>query len=313
MLATALEALKGRLPASDAEAEARAGQWKSSDPLPTIPPSLLNSGDICAYVAATGMIHPFWPEDVKPASYAFRLKGLCRDEKGNFVEIEEGDDFELKPNSIAFVTLEPYIRLPDYIALRFNLKIKNVYRGLLLGTGPLVDPGFEGRLSIPLHNLTASSYRFRGGETMIWVEFTKLSPNERWMQHSTDQAPLEAQLYVPFPANKYGRQLKKYLDEADRLNVIVSSIPGVFTEAREAAEKANVAATRAQIGAALTIVVILGIVFAAFSLTRGFVSEARNDLRSHVEVTDSLLHLVADLQRKVDSPTGVRPLRLGRE
>jgi deoxycytidine triphosphate deaminase len=313
VLTRAFEALKGRLPASDGEAEARAGQWKSSDPLPTIPPSLLNSADICAYVAATGMIHPFRPEDLKPASYAFRLKGLCRDEKGDFVEIEEGDEFELKPNSITFITLEPYIRLPDYVALRFNLKIKNVYRGLLLGTGPLVDPGFEGRLSIPLHNLTANSYRFRGGETMIWVEFTKLSPNERWMHHSSDQAPRDAQLYVPFPPDKYGRQLKKYLDEADPLRVIVSSIPGVFTEAREAAEKANVAATRTQIGTALTIVLILGIVFAAFSLTRGFVSDARNDLRTHVEVTDSLLHHVAALQRKVDSLTGVRPHRVGRE
>jgi deoxycytidine triphosphate deaminase len=259
------------------------------------------------------MIHPFRPEDVKPASYAFRLKGLCRDEKGSFVEIEEGDDFELKPNSIAFVTLEPYIRLPDYIALRFNLKIKNVYRGLLLGTGPLIDPGFEGRLSIPLHNLTANSYRFRGGETMIWVEFTKLSPNDRWMQHSNDQAPRDAELYVPFPADKYGRQLTEYLHDADPLRVIVSSIPGVFTEAREAAEKANAAATRTQIITGLTILGILAIVFAAFSLTRGFVSDARNDLRTHVEVTDSLLHRVADLQRKVDSLTRAGPRGVGRK
>jgi deoxycytidine triphosphate deaminase len=252
------------------------------------------------------MIHPFHPEDLKPASYAFRLEGLCRDEKGDLVEIEEGDDFDLKPNSIAFVTLEPYLRLPDYIALRFNLKIKNVYRGLLLGTGPLVDPGFEGRLSIPLHNLTANSYRFRGGDTMIWVEFTKLSPNERWVKHNKDQAPLDPLLYEPFPADKYGRTLKKYLEEADQHRVIVSSIPSVFTEASEAAKRANAAATRVTVGLVFTIIGLLGIVFAAFNLTRGFVSDAREDLRAHVESSDSLMRRVTDLQRAVDSLTRIR-------
>ncbi len=28
-----------------------------------------------------------------------------------------------------------------------------VYKGLLLGTGPIVDPGFVGKLYIPLHKL----------------------------------------------------------------------------------------------------------------------------------------------------------------
>lgn len=300
MVAGAPTPFAALLPPDDAQAKARADKWKSADPYPSIPPSLLNSADICAYVATAGMIHPFHPEDIKPASYAFRLEGLCRDEKGTFLEIKVGDDFELKPNSIAFVTLEPYIRLPDYMALRFNLKIKNVYRGLLLGTGPLVDPGFEGRLSIPLHNLTANSYRFKGGDTMIWVEFTKLSPNERW-KNKKDEAVLDPALYVPFPGDKYGRTLKKYLEEADEHRVIVSSIPGVFREASKAAERANAAATRVGIGLVVTIIGLLSIVFAAFSLTRGFVSDARNDLKAHAQTTDSLRNRVTDLQRRVDS------------
>ena len=64
---------------------------------------------------------------------------------------EKLDGFDLAPNSIAFVALEPCFRIPEYMALRFNLKIKHIYKGLLLGTGPLVDPGFSGKLFIPLH------------------------------------------------------------------------------------------------------------------------------------------------------------------
>ncbi len=298
--------LSTRLAKNDDEAKQRSSLWKSSDPLPSIPPSLLHSGDIAAYIEATGMIHPFHAEDLKPASYAFRLMGACRDDKNNFFEIPGGEDFEVRANSITFVTLEPYIRLPDYIALRFNLKIRNVYRGLLLGTGPLIDPGFEGRLSIPLHNLTENTYRFRGGETMIWVEFTKLSPSERWTSEEEDRATKDQGLYVPFPTAKYGRVLADYLKEASP-HPILSSIPGVFNEAREAAKKATDAAKWIQIGTLITIVAVLGIVFAAFSLTRGFVTDARNDLKAHAIANDSLRNELRRLQQKLDSLLRILP------
>ncbi|MDZ8091094.1 MAG: hypothetical protein RMZ42_04015 [Nostoc sp. DedQUE05] len=145
---------------TEAEAEDRFKIYRSLDPFDDIEPALLNSAHIYDYVAATGMIYPFDPENLKSASYEVKVLGECVywDEEGQKVvqNIKEGDQFFLRPNSIAFVTLEPMFRLPDYIALRFNLKIKNVYRGLLLGTGPLVDPGFVGRLSLPLHNLTTN-------------------------------------------------------------------------------------------------------------------------------------------------------------
>jgi len=168
---------------SDGEAALRFEEYRSKDPFPDIPPALLNSADIYDYVAKTGMIHKFYQEKLKPASYEVNLLGRCiywdEDGKKHDEDITEGKEFILRRNSIAFVTLEPMFRVPDYIALRFNLKITHVYRGILLGTGPLVDPGFSNRLSMPLHNLTTNDYTFRGGEPLIWMEFTKLSINER--------------------------------------------------------------------------------------------------------------------------------------
>ena len=70
-------------------------------------------------------------------------------------DISEDGSFELPPNTISFIQIEPKIRLPDYIAIRFNLRITHVHRGLLLGTGPLIDPGFSGIPLIPLHDLTS--------------------------------------------------------------------------------------------------------------------------------------------------------------
>jgi deoxycytidine triphosphate deaminase len=162
---------------TDKEALERFDKYKSKDPFLEIAPALLNSADIYDYVAATGMVYPFDAGKLKSASYSVPILGKVvywNEHNEKIVEdIKRGEEFVLRPNSIAFVTIEPMLRIPDYIAFRFNLKITNVYRGILLGTGPLVDPGFIGKLSIPLHNLTTNNYTFVGGDDLIWIEFTK--------------------------------------------------------------------------------------------------------------------------------------------
>ncbi|MBD2129587.1 hypothetical protein NDI39_08070 [Microcoleus sp. ZQ-A2] len=219
----------------ETEAQRRFAQYRSTDPFPDILPALLNSADIYDYVAATGMIFPFDQKKLKSASYEVKLLGKCVywDEDGSYKseEIKEGQSFTLKPNSIAFVTLEPTLCLPDYIAVRFNLKITNVYRGLLLGTGPLVDPGFVGKLSLPLHNLTANSYKFRGGEPLIWMEFTKLSSNNRW-RPSTGQTSAIGRNGQYKPFRNQPCDVEGYLHKADPHRSIRSSIPNVIQSAQ---------------------------------------------------------------------------------
>ena len=192
--------------------------FKKVDPFPRIPGTLLNSADISSYVDKTGMIHPFYEEDLKSASYAARIAGKCKfwnDETKVFEEIllkKSGDKLILKPNAIAFVGIEPTFRLPDYIALRFNLKITHVYRGLLLGTGPLIDPGFKGKISIPLHNLTSNEYVFSFNESLIWIEFTKTSPIpgvEEITKETEAEYDLErCRTFKSFPEGKAGQDLR---------------------------------------------------------------------------------------------------------
>lgn len=231
--------IKALLPQSDAQAEERYNEYKSHDPFPEIKPSLLNSADFINYIIATGMIFPFHPirKNIKPASYALSLKGPCIfwDENGvkQSCIINEGDILPLKKNSIVFISLEPKFRIPQYIALWFNLKISLVYKGLLLGTGPLVDPGFEGILSLPLHNLTTSDYNLRGGDVIIYIEFTKLSPHSNWVNNSPGNI-VKAGIYVPFDPEKNKRKtLNDYLYLANEGKPIRSSIPEVIKEANK--------------------------------------------------------------------------------
>jgi deoxycytidine triphosphate deaminase len=252
---------------NDQDAENRFKTYANRDPFPDILPSLLNSADVWDYVLSTGMLCPFRPEELKPASYEIRLLGECVywDEQSHqkIVNLKEGDEFILKPNSIAFVTLEPYFRVPDYIALRFNLKITHVYRGLLLGTGPLIDPGFHGRLSIPLHNLTTNEYKFKGGEGLIWMEFTKLSSHIKWENLTGLQNRVGE--YKSFPSQKNLKGVKEYLAKASPHRAIKSSISDAVISARDASRKAARSSQLFSVGgviaiAALTVSIIVPVI-----------------------------------------------------
>lgn len=230
---------------SDTDANARFNKFFEVDPFPDIRPALLNSSDIRSYVGATGMIYPFVEneEKFKTASYEVNLLGKCVywDDKGEKVVklVKENDEFILRKNSIAFVTLQPMFRLPRYIALRFNLKITHVYRGILLGTGPLVDPGFCNYLSIPLHNLTTNDYVFKGGEGLIWMEFTKLSyPAKSSAVTPTPQEWVGKIAEFPVRKNKLN-DVEDYIRKGEPHRPVRSSIPEVFRNAEEAANDAK--------------------------------------------------------------------------
>ena len=135
------------------------------DPCKDIQPALLNSADIKRYVDEGCLIENenFDPERrLKTASYEMRLLGELYywDSRDNgkleqhCEEVCDGKRIILPRNSITYLWTKEKLLLPEYIAARFNLHIRYVHKGILLGTGPLVDPGFFGNLLIPLHNLT---------------------------------------------------------------------------------------------------------------------------------------------------------------
>lgn len=165
-------------------------KFKSKDPFPHIPSALLNSEDIVKYILTTGMIDPFIPENLEDATYICTFSGtyLRYDSNGQAETktLSEDDELCIEPNSITYLEIEERFMIPLYMVLRFNLKVQNVYKGLLLGTGPIVDPGFVGKLYIPLHNLTLNEYVIKPKAQLISVEFTKLSLKDEWKILSQD-------------------------------------------------------------------------------------------------------------------------------
>ena len=243
----------------------RAARWLDKDPYPKIPRALLTAEHIKAYVKATGMIYPFHEGGLKSASYEMALRGEViwwdEDKVKQRIEVKGNKPafVELAPNSITFVQVEPTFRLPRYMAIRFNLRIALVHRGLLLGTGPLVDPGFAGRLLIPLHNLTATICRIDLRKALIWVEFTKttygIAPGDH--QRKDHLFPDDGKNLTP----------DEYLYKASLGEPILSSIPQATKDAKERAVAAETDAKKSasaldkirNIGIIVVITVVAGI------------------------------------------------------
>jgi deoxycytidine triphosphate deaminase len=320
----------GQLPAAESqyaecsnEAERRSRKYRGAeidcDPFPDIPPALLSSEHIKAYVRQTGMIHPFRDgrDDLKSASYEVKPGGqfIYWDEDGKKVTVPITKDgtFTLPPNSISFVQTELEFRLPQYIAVRFNLRITHVHRGLLLGTGPLVDPGFHGNLLIPLHNLTSDEYVIRGDEGLIWIEFTKTS-------HKATRAPVTDapnETFEKTDARKYDQLPEYYFDRASKNRPIRSSIPLVVADATKLARSASTAAKRAErtnrifLGAGLLAIAgtLVGL-FSLFGAVNANVMAAHNLIAS---VSTSATQAAQEAKRAQEDVNGLKTLIEGAE
>ncbi|MGC8494755.1 MAG: dCTP deaminase domain-containing protein [Syntrophobacteraceae bacterium] len=228
------------------EAISRYEKHKSEDPFPRIPPALLSSAQIQAYISKTGMVWPYFPADdpkeerVTSASLTMTigpevLYWDSEDKQQYYRTLTKDDSIILRPNSITFLRPAEQFNLPDYIAARFNLRIIHVHRGLLLGTGPLMDPGFKGYPMIPVHNLTENEYTVRVGDDFINVEFTKLECNSSYHFDKTDANGHEFPFkYLPNRMKTCDYNFTKYIDKNVPQRKVKSSLSAVIDQAKDA-------------------------------------------------------------------------------
>lgn len=292
---------------SEQEAEARAKAFRYHDPLAEqeIPPALLSSNHFIAYIKATALIHPFYEEKgrIKAASYEVRAAGntIRWDAEGKKVVTPITDDAPifLPKNSITFIQIESKIRLPQYIAIRFNLRISHVHRGLLLGTGPLIDPEFDGEILIPIHNLTDEDYHVSRAEGLIWVEFTKTS------------APPDPNRDFKLEPRKNALTATDYLERANKNNAIRSSLEGVLVEAKSRAVAAEASAKEAQawiekittigiVGAVIATVTIVLALHSYFGTMITMAGTVQDKASSAVAKVESLASRTDDDRKSID-------------
>jgi deoxycytidine triphosphate deaminase len=273
-------------------AEDKYKDFAKIDPFPDIPDALLNSTDVIKYILTVGMIEPFNPENLDGATYTCNFSGKYKFWDGEGIPNNGEGELQLRSNSIAFLEVEPMFRIPEYLILRFNLKVQHVYKGLLLGTGPIVDPGFQGNLYIPLHNLTSNEYVIKPNAPLICVEFTKLSSYEqRKLKDNTPSRsciqsldfssiphifrgiqPRKLDDYIKkaLTGDELCRKLKSADNRADIFSV-GSSVPEAIKKSEQASKKAEKSAQKSKrlinwIGLGTLIVIIIAAVAAILQI-----------------------------------------------
>lgn len=113
---------------------------------------------------------------LQPAAYTLTVGDDYVDSNGKKGRLSKRKpSFVMEPNSIVYVSTAESLDLPYYIAARFNLRVTWVYKGILLGTGPQVEPGFRGTLSCPLYNLTNRPHTITRGQEFATIDFERTS------------------------------------------------------------------------------------------------------------------------------------------
>ena len=166
--------------ANGSEANSNSSLW--IDPDSGAQHGVLLSDRIAFYAHRLDLIDVFEHNRLGPASYDLTLGSECWyvDHSDNTGEAKRhlapGETLVLEPNSIVYVTSHETLNLPFYLIGRFNLKLRLLHEGVLVGTGPQIDPGFSGRLSCPLHNLSSSKVSLTCGQSFAVLEFQKTTP-----------------------------------------------------------------------------------------------------------------------------------------
>ena len=150
------------------------------DPDPSRQPGLLLSDRILFYCEKVNLVFPYDPSFVEPASYTLHAgREYMISPKPGKVEtrdLEKEGKVIIPPNGLIYIRFFEEVNIPHYMIARFNLRVTQVYRGLLLGTGPQVDPGFRGYLGCPIHNFTDEDKAIEFFDPLGTIDFEKSTP-----------------------------------------------------------------------------------------------------------------------------------------
>ena len=141
-----------------------------------------------------GMIRPLESHRLKPAGYELTLGARCLVQGEERLLSEREPALCIPKNAIAFVSMQQALCLPHYVVASFDLTIDLIYRGLLLGTGPQVDPGYQGGLSCPLHNISDDEIEIRLGDPFAKMDFVKTIPRDPDVRRQLEAIDSETEL-----------------------------------------------------------------------------------------------------------------------
>ncbi|MFH1884719.1 MAG: hypothetical protein ABIL62_18630 [Planctomycetota bacterium] len=137
--------------------------------------AVLLSDQIAYYVEKVNMISPFDPEAIRPASYVLHVGSeYYIDETPS--KLNEGEEIIIPENGLVYVQTREWLNIAYYLIARYNLEVRQLYRGFLLDDGLQIDPGYHGHFYCPIHNLTNQEKKLKYGDRFVVIDFIRTSP-----------------------------------------------------------------------------------------------------------------------------------------
>lgn len=139
---------------------------------------MLSDSEILSEInAGSLLIEPFDEQFLEPASYDLRIgKDAATVPKNGdpMIDLQKAGFIVVQPYAPALLYAMERLKLPLDLAGRFGLKSGLSRRGVYASVGPQVDPGFDGKLSVTLFNLTPVPVALNYGDTFLSLELHRL-------------------------------------------------------------------------------------------------------------------------------------------
>lgn len=125
-------------------------------------------------------VDPFEPGQLQPASIDLRVGEEGATTKGKRrISIKDTGFIILEPGDFGVICVFEEIRLGAQYAGRIGLRSKYARKGLIATTGPQIDPGYHGRLTLGVTNLTPHPVSIPYKDHLLTLELHRLEEPSR--------------------------------------------------------------------------------------------------------------------------------------
>jgi dCTP deaminase len=136
---------------------------------------VLLSDRIEHYYQKGQLISPMEPDCLRPAGYDLRV-GRKYAIGGVVKTLETGETITIHPYQVAVIQTLETLNMPNFLIGRWNIRVSLAYDGLLWVGGAQVDPGFQGRLSCPIYNLSNQKVELKYKDKLAMIDFITTTP-----------------------------------------------------------------------------------------------------------------------------------------
>jgi dCTP deaminase len=188
-----------------------------------IPSAILSDKEILDLIQEGYLIEKetFSQSSVEASSYDLRAgkRGIIGG-GGQEVDLEK-QHLEISPGGYAGIVSLEKMKLPKQVAARLGAKRALSYDGIILLTGSIVDPGYEGHLLFGLYNASQKKVLIRHGKKICNIVFEKLHV-EPSKEVEPDFNLLKGEFPDKFIEGMYNMEVLPWMQISERVKQIES-------------------------------------------------------------------------------------------